>query len=92
MSDPLFSVGHMIIECELCETSPGIDHDCMVAFLTDPGRQASTVRMDADQAAAVEHMVRGGLIPPLHVVPPLEAQKQPRRVRPVASGHIRRVS
>lgn len=92
MSDPLFSVEHMIIECETCETSPGLDHDCMIAFLTDPGRHGSPVYMDADQAAAVDHMVKGGLIPPLHVVPPLEGPTQPPRVRHTASGTLRRVS
>lgn len=92
MSDPLHSVEHMVIECELCETRPDVAHDCMVAFLTDPERKRAPVHMDADQAAAVEFMVKGGLIPPLHLVPPLDEPAPKPRLRPVSAGRIMRVS
>lgn len=92
MSDPLFTVEHMIIECEVCETRPGVHHDCMVAFLTDPARERHPVHMDADQAAAVDAMVKGGLIPPLHLVPPLHEPTPKPQLRPVSRGRISRVS
>ena len=92
MSDAVRSVEHMIIECELCETRPNVPHDCMVAFLTDPERKRAPVHMDAAQAAAVEFMVKGGLIPPLHLVPPLEQQAAEPHRRPARTRHIKRVS
>ena len=92
MSDAVRSVDHMIIECELCETRPDVAHDCMVAFLTDPERKRAPVHMDAAQAAAVEFMVKGGLIPPLHLVPPLQEPAPTPRLRPVSTGRMSRVS
>ena len=91
MSDRRRNVKTMIIECELCDTSPEVDHDCMVAFLTDRARDSSPVRMDADQAAAVEFMVKGGLIAPLRLVPPLP-QTPPRRTQLASVEPISRVS
>ena len=92
MSEPVRSVKDMIIECELCEANPDVHHDCVVAFLTDPARQGASVQMDADQAAAVEFMVKGGLIPPLRLVPPLAPQAPQQPAHPIRAGHVQRVS
>lgn len=89
MSEPSRNVKYMIIECEICDSRPGVEHDCIVAFLTDPKRDAPPVRMDADQAAAVELMVKGGLIPSLNVV---SVRTELQRSGANAVAPIRRVS
>lgn len=74
MSDPLPTVEGMIIDCDSCEVRGKACGDCVVSFLTIPVRAPAPappvldVPMDADQAAAVEALVRGGLVPPLRLV------------------------
>ncbi|WP_203655148.1 hypothetical protein [Demequina activiva] len=64
----------MIIDCDSCEVRGKACGDCVVSFLTIPVRvpaPVATVRdvpMDADQAAAVDALVQGGLVPPLRLV------------------------
>lgn len=68
MSDPLSSVGCMIIDCDTCDVRGKACGDCVVSFLTIPVRQPEPVEMDDDQAAAVDALVQGGLVPPLRLV------------------------
>jgi hypothetical protein len=74
MSDPLPTVESMIIDCDSCEVRGKACGDCVVSFLTIPVRAPAPaqpvhdVPMDADQAAAVEALVQGGLVPPLRLV------------------------
>ncbi|WP_084622502.1 hypothetical protein [Demequina oxidasica] len=65
----------MIIDCDTCEVRDKACGDCVVSFLTIPVRAGASashdthgVRMDADQEAAVEALVAGGLVPPLRLV------------------------
>ncbi|WP_084037872.1 hypothetical protein [Demequina sp. NBRC 110053] len=58
----------MIIDCDTCEVRGKACGDCVVSFLTIPVRQPEPVEMDDDQAAAVDALVRGGLVPPLRLV------------------------
>jgi hypothetical protein len=53
----------------------------------DVGRRE--ILMDADQQAAVDALVAGGLVPPLRLVPngvPQDAPRAPRRERRVSAG------
>ena len=59
----------MIIDCDTCEVRGKECGDCVVSFLTIPVRPgAREVAMDDDQAAAVEALSQGGLVPPLRLV------------------------
>jgi hypothetical protein len=64
----------MIIDCDSCEVRGKACGDCVVSFLTIPVRAPAPadalldVPMDADQAAAVDALVQGGLVPPLRLV------------------------
>ncbi|WP_084103491.1 hypothetical protein [Demequina sp. NBRC 110056] len=58
----------MIIDCDSCEVRGKACGDCVVSFLTIPVRQPEPVEMDDDQAAAVDALVQGGLVPPLRLV------------------------
>jgi hypothetical protein len=72
MSEPALSVATMIIDCDSCEVRGKACGDCVVSFLTIPVRAPAPavhdVPMDADQAAAVDALVNGGLVPPLRLV------------------------
>lgn len=68
MSEVAPSVGVMIIDCDTCEVRGKACGDCVVSFLTIPVRQPQPVEMDDDQAAAVDALVEGGLVPPLRLV------------------------
>ncbi len=69
MSEARHSLRGMIIDCDSCEVRGKACGDCVVSFLTIPVRQPEPVHMDDDQAAAVDAMVQGGLVPPLRLVP-----------------------
>lgn len=65
----------MIIDCDTCEVRGKACGDCVVSFLTIPVRAGASapsnerrVVMDADQEAAVDALVAGGLVPPLRLV------------------------
>ncbi|MFW7415296.1 hypothetical protein [Demequina sp. SO4-18] len=58
----------MIIDCDSCEVRGKACGDCVVSFLTIPVREPQPVEMDDDQAAAVDALVEGGLVPPLRLV------------------------
>lgn len=65
----------MIIDCDTCEVRDKQCGDCIVSFLTIPVRSEPTVTrsmhevvMDSEQAAAVDALVAGGLVPPLRMV------------------------
>ncbi|MFV0634714.1 hypothetical protein [Demequina sp.] len=58
----------MIIDCDTCDVRGKACGDCVVSFLTIPVRPNTTVEMDDDQAAAVDALVQGGLVPPLRLV------------------------
>jgi len=88
MSEGTLIVGFMIIDCDTCEVRGKACGDCMVSFLNVPVRggasvpiTASGIVMDADQEAAVEALVAGGLVPPLRLVPGVGAEHgHPARV------------
>ena len=76
MSEVRHSVTFMIIDCDTCEVRDKACGDCVVSFLTIPVRVGSSnpgdthrVVMDADQEAAVQALVAGGLVPPLRLLP-----------------------
>ena len=60
----------MLIDCDTCEVRGAACTDCVVTFLTIPvrGAQRPQVELDADQAAAVDALAAGGLVPPLRLV------------------------
>ncbi|WP_430869066.1 hypothetical protein [Demequina aurantiaca] len=65
----------MIIDCDTCEVRDKACGDCVVSFLTIPVRAGASAPsdtrrlvMDADQEAAVEALVAGGLVPPLRLL------------------------
>lgn len=68
MSEVARSVQDMIIDCDTCEVRGKACGDCVVSFLTIPVRRPQPVEMDDDQAAAVDALVEGGLVPPLRLV------------------------
>lgn len=76
MSEVGLSVIFMIIDCDTCEVRDKACGDCVVSFLTIEVRAGASsnddihrVVMDADQEAAVEALVAGGLVPPLRLLP-----------------------
>jgi len=78
----------MIIDCDTCEVRDKQCGDCIVSFLTIPVRSEPTVArsmhdvvMDSDQAAAVDALVAGGLVPPLRLVSSTESRSD-GQVRP----------
>lgn len=84
------SVSFMIIDCDTCEVRDKACGDCVVSFLTIPVRagasvpgDAGRVVMDADQEAAVEALVAGGLVPPLRLVHSVGALPAPAPSRKV---------
>ncbi|WP_061965523.1 hypothetical protein [Demequina aurantiaca] len=77
----------MIIDCDTCEVRDKACGDCVVSFLTIPVRAGAAaprdthgVWMDAEQEAAVEALVAGGLVPPLRLVHSAEPRSLPPRV------------
>ena len=65
----------MVIDCDTCEVRGKACSDCVVSFLTIEVRPAArqpaasqAVTVDADQAAAMEALANGGLVPPLRLV------------------------
>jgi hypothetical protein len=60
----------MLIDCDTCEVRGKACGDCVVSFLTIPVRAGhpAHVELDADQSAAVDALVAGGLVPPLRLV------------------------
>lgn len=70
----------MIIDCDTCEVRGKACGDCVVSFLTIPVRAGASAPsderrgvMDADQEAAVDALVAGGLVPPLRLVHGLDS-------------------
>lgn len=85
------SVVIMMIDCDTCEVRDKACGDCVVSFLTIPVRagasvpsEAIRVVMDADQEAAVQALVAGGLVPPLRLLQ--GAAKVTRKVKSVPVG------
>ncbi len=69
MSDPLRSLGHMIIDCDTCEVRGKECADCVVTFLTIGVRPVDeVVELDSEVTAAVQALSDGGLVPPLRLV------------------------
>lgn len=97
MSDTVSSVATMIIDCDTCEVRNKACGECIVSFLNVPVRESVAtyepvreVVMDADQRAAVDALVAGGLVPPLRLVreagpaEPLDRRRSGRPERSVA--------
>ena len=69
MSDPITSVGVMIIDCDTCEVRGKACADCVVTFLTIGVRPVDeAVELDSEVSAAVQALSDGGLVPPLRLV------------------------
>lgn len=65
----------MIIDCDTCEVRNKACGECIVSFMNVPLRESMApydphreVVMDADQRAAVDALIAGGLVPPLRLV------------------------
>ena len=57
----------MIIDCDSCTMKHIACHDCVVSFLTAPGRRAPDI--GADERTALAALAQGGLVPPLRLLP-----------------------
>ena len=67
LSDPLPSVGGMIIDCGSCAVAGAACSDCVVTVLL--GAPDSVTQVADEHAAAIGVLADSGLVPPLRLVP-----------------------
>lgn len=58
------------IDCDTCVVRGLACHDCVVTVLLGPPPELS---LDDDQRLALDVLARGGLVPPLRLVHPIES-------------------
>jgi hypothetical protein len=70
LSDPLLTVGAMIIDCDTCLARDISCGDCVInVLLTSPPLESTLTDLDPVEFAALGSLAQVGLVPPLRLLP-----------------------